>query len=147
MFGENPRSYFSKSLICNSNSWQQKWEFVCVFMCVSYKITLRRWGMWCVCVIGWTPSPLPSIFTNLPSCISLCLSLSVSVCLSFVFISLQTVWFIYAFEFPVSICVPHTLTLDTHTLSSTIFTLSRQWQGDTWKHQCTHQCPILIRLH
>lgn len=78
---------FLKNLICNANSKQQRWECVCVCSCVSYEVTPKRRGRWCVCVcvLSWTPGPLPSIYTNLQSCISLCLSLSVSVCLSFVF--------------------------------------------------------------
>lgn len=141
-----------KKKICNSNSQQQKCVrvSVCVFVC----LTSWHWAVEvcraracvCACTVGWTPSPLPSIYTSLPSCISAFLFQSLDVfhlssspfSLPASFIHLNS---------PMSVCVPHTLTFDTHTPSNTIFTLSLWRQGATWKHQCTHRRPILIRLH
>lgn len=96
---------------------------LCVYLCVlradiePSRYVVRTRVCVCACTVGWTPSPLPSIYTSLPSCISLCLSLSVSGCLSFVFFSLQSARFIYSFEFPdVCLCAAHTDFRHTHSI-------------------------------
>lgn len=102
---------------------------LCVYLCVlradiePSRYVVRTRVCVCACTVGWTPSPLPSIYTSLPSCISAFLFQSLDVfhlssspfSLPASFIHLNS---------PMSVCVPHTLTFDTHTPSNTIFTLS-----------------------
>lgn len=94
---------------------------VCVCICVSYELTLSRRGMSrarvCVCVHGWLDSQPSAKHLYQPPIMHLCLSLSVSGCLSFVFFSLQSARFIYSFEFPdVCLCAAHTDFRHTHSV-------------------------------
>lgn len=120
---------------------------MCVFMCVC-EVTRRRQSL--QCVMYWLDSQ-QRIYTNLPSCFFLSLSLYV---FHFVLLSLQPAYFFYSFEFSGSCVLTHchTLTLDTHTVSNTIFTLSGLRQGVHLKTQTltsasySHQIALALRV-
>ena len=107
-------------------------ECVCAYVCVSYELTLSRRGMSRVCV---QLAGLPALCqASIPASHHASLS-------AFLFQSLDVFHLSSSpFSLPasfihlnslMSVCVPHTLTLDTHTPSNTIFTLSLQRQGAT----------------
>lgn len=104
---------------------------VCVCICVSYELTLSRRGMLCarVCVcVRARLAGLPALCqASIPA--SHHASLSAFLFQSLDVFHLSSSPFSLPASFihlnsPMSVCVPHTLTFDTHTPSNTIFTLS-----------------------
>lgn len=114
-------------LICNSNSQQQKYVRACVRVLRIDIEPSRYVARVCVCVstrlAGLPALCQASIPASHHASLSAVLFQSLDVFhLSFSPLSLPAS-FIHL-NSPMSVCVPHTLTFDTHTPSNTIFTLS-----------------------